>query len=263
MSGERKRANKKKKVVSEPEDEYVVEAIMDKRMEDGQPKYLVKWKDWPHSSNTWEPVSNLTGCPELLKEFERTFKVKGSDGPPPKKKEKKNAVVKEEPNGDSSVYDSDVEEATESKSNSIDVDVLEECPADREAEELLGVVPINNIMTYLVKWKPKKAGAVGEADMNLVKGDIFKERYPNVVIEFYEKHIIWSRDERLKTDVTRDGLLEADKVKIKKQLQSTEQSGSTLSKVKNPFSDTSSVESDHGSGSEAALDMEVDSTLPI
>jgi len=144
------------------------------------------------------------------------------------------------------------------------VDVLEECPPDREAEELLGVVPINNIMTYLVKWKPKKAGAAGEADMNLVKGDIFKERYPNVVIEFYEKHIIWSRDERLKTDVTRDGLLEADKMKIKMQLKSTEQTSSgTLSKVKNQFSDTSSVESDHGSGSEAALDMEVDATLPI
>lgn len=29
--------------------------------------YLVKWKGWPGSTNTWEPLQNL--CPLLLQQF--------------------------------------------------------------------------------------------------------------------------------------------------------------------------------------------------
>ena len=32
-------------------------------------KYLVKWKNWDDSNNTWEPTQNLMGCGEKLKEF--------------------------------------------------------------------------------------------------------------------------------------------------------------------------------------------------
>ncbi|GIX61671.1 ATPase, AFG1 family protein [Babesia caballi] len=45
------------------EDEYEVEDILDFRMFKKQPKYLVKWKGFTDSDNTWEPEANLTNLP--------------------------------------------------------------------------------------------------------------------------------------------------------------------------------------------------------
>jgi len=48
MSGDHKKKSKSsKKKASETEEEYVVEGILKKRMENGEPQYFVKWKDWP------------------------------------------------------------------------------------------------------------------------------------------------------------------------------------------------------------------------
>jgi len=259
--------HKKKKVVSDAEDTavYVVEDIRDKKVEKGKTLYFVKWKDWPEDTNTWEPVSNLDGCPELLEEFERAFKARNGEVPPPKKKKaKKSLKMKQETNGgDSSVYDSDAEKDSELKTNSIDVDVLEECPPDREPDELLGVVPISGIMTYLVRWKPKRAGAAaGEQDMNLVKGDVFKDKYPNIIIAFYEAHIIWSKDDRLKNEVVTAGLLDVDKLKARKQREasvSSSQSKQRREDVDRLLGDSSGEESERGS--DDAADMEVDPTV--
>ena len=42
------------------EEEYEVEQICKKRtMENGVVQYLVKWKGWDHTDNTWEPTDNL------------------------------------------------------------------------------------------------------------------------------------------------------------------------------------------------------------
>ncbi|XP_018111224.1 histone-lysine N-methyltransferase SUV39H2 isoform X2 [Xenopus laevis] len=47
---------------------YEVEYLCDYRIEKGVEKFLVKWKGWPESSNSWEPTRNLK-CPTLLKQF--------------------------------------------------------------------------------------------------------------------------------------------------------------------------------------------------
>jgi len=42
------------------------------RPQDGVTKeYLVKWKGYPHSENTWEPRENLVDCPDVLQAFRR------------------------------------------------------------------------------------------------------------------------------------------------------------------------------------------------
>lgn len=51
------------------ENNYVVEAIVDKRLYNGEVQYLLKWKGFPPEDNTWEPSANLN-CPSLLEEFE-------------------------------------------------------------------------------------------------------------------------------------------------------------------------------------------------
>ena len=52
---------------TEEEDEFEVERILEQR---GQ-RYLVKWKGYPHSENTWEPKNNLRNCQKLLQQFQQ------------------------------------------------------------------------------------------------------------------------------------------------------------------------------------------------
>jgi len=53
-----------------PNAEYEVETILDCKYVSNKVKYLIKWKDYPQSENTWEPKQNLN-CHETLKEFHR------------------------------------------------------------------------------------------------------------------------------------------------------------------------------------------------
>jgi len=45
--GSKKKKGKRTKKSPTPEDVYVVESIWDKKMENGEAKYFIKWKDWP------------------------------------------------------------------------------------------------------------------------------------------------------------------------------------------------------------------------
>jgi len=61
----------RKRVAKEPSYEtYEVEAIRSKKKIRDVWHYLIKWKDYAESENTWEPVKNLQGMP-LAKDFER------------------------------------------------------------------------------------------------------------------------------------------------------------------------------------------------
>eukprot|EP00475_Leptophrys_vorax_P034676 TRINITY_DN5627_c0_g1_i1.p1 TRINITY_DN5627_c0_g1~~TRINITY_DN5627_c0_g1_i1.p1 ORF type:complete len:317 (+),score=95.72 TRINITY_DN5627_c0_g1_i1:39-953(+) len=73
-----KKGKGRPKAVKEPE-EWVVEAIRDVKVEDGVKFYLVKWENWPEETNTWEPVSNLDGCMNLVNRFEEERKQEEKD----------------------------------------------------------------------------------------------------------------------------------------------------------------------------------------
>merc|ERR1712173_471077 len=66
-----KRKKKKGKKKKKAEAEYEVENVVSKRETDeGKVEYLVKWKGWNASDNTWEPIENLESSQELIDEFE-------------------------------------------------------------------------------------------------------------------------------------------------------------------------------------------------
>jgi hypothetical protein len=56
-------------------DEYEVEAILAHRKIGRQMQYLVKWKGYDPSNNTWEPERNLTNMEELLEEYKKRKKL--------------------------------------------------------------------------------------------------------------------------------------------------------------------------------------------
>ena len=49
--------------------EYEVDTIVDSCIYKGQLQYLVHWKGYDKSEQTWEPASNLTNSPEIVEQF--------------------------------------------------------------------------------------------------------------------------------------------------------------------------------------------------
>jgi transposase InsO family protein len=54
-------------------EEYEVEQVLDMQMVNNQPFYLIKWKGYDTSENTWEPINNLTNCQQLLQNYHQQW----------------------------------------------------------------------------------------------------------------------------------------------------------------------------------------------
>ncbi|KAL4561512.1 hypothetical protein LXL04_033679 [Taraxacum kok-saghyz] len=67
---------------------YEIEAVRRKRKRKGETQYLVKWRDWPESSNTWEPVKNLKSCVDFIEAFEERWRSRSN-----RKRKRKNSAV--------------------------------------------------------------------------------------------------------------------------------------------------------------------------
>ncbi len=62
--------------VDDESEEFEVEKILQKRIFKNKVEYLVKWKGYDVYDSTWEPLSNLTNCQSLLKQFEKASSSK-------------------------------------------------------------------------------------------------------------------------------------------------------------------------------------------
>ncbi|CAG9336224.1 unnamed protein product [Blepharisma stoltei] len=56
-------------------EEYEVEAILDKKITRKSIFYLVKWKNFDDSYNSWEPIENLSNCKDLYEEYDISHKT--------------------------------------------------------------------------------------------------------------------------------------------------------------------------------------------
>lgn len=67
----RKMSKNRKRQALETDEEYVVEKILDHRVNPDSlnSEFLVKWKDYPASENTWEPVENVFHLIVLIREY--------------------------------------------------------------------------------------------------------------------------------------------------------------------------------------------------
>jgi hypothetical protein len=55
--------------------EYEVERIIDKKIKHGKPYYMIKWKGYPSSDNSWEPLRHLEHCDDLVQAFESSSSI--------------------------------------------------------------------------------------------------------------------------------------------------------------------------------------------
>ncbi|KAI5079016.1 hypothetical protein GOP47_0006687 [Adiantum capillus-veneris] len=71
---------------------YEVESVCKKRVRKGQVQYLIKWRGWPESANTWEPFDNVKACADIIEEFEQSSAAKPGKRGRSKKKSGTNSL---------------------------------------------------------------------------------------------------------------------------------------------------------------------------
>jgi len=162
------------------EEEFVVEKILEKRIVHGKTEYLLKWKGYGEDDNTWEPVENL-GCPELIAEFERVWKLKEDQKVASKTAKKRGA--------EAAVIEK--EERKENKNKKSKTVAKEPARAEQtgfdrglQADKIIGATDSSGELMFLMKWKD-----TDEAD--LVPARQANVKCPQVVISFYEERLTW------------------------------------------------------------------------
>ena len=148
-------------------DEYIVERVTDKRINaSGKVEYYMKWKGWDEKDNTWEPIENLTNCLHLVEEFEKS------------RKQSQMATNQQisSPGNDQIV----------NKLKNVQFKVPEVHGFERGLlpEKILGATN-NGELTFLMKWE-------GQDEMELVPLSIARQHCPQLVIQFFERHITWN-----------------------------------------------------------------------
>lgn len=116
-------------------EEYLVEKIERKRIVNGCTQYYLKWKGYPRSENTWEPVEHLY-CYELIAEFEKSEKRL--------RRTRHSAITNEE-----------------NKETGFDRGL--------QAEKILGATDTSGSLMFLVSWKNSKRTELVPAKVANVK----------------------------------------------------------------------------------------------
>lgn len=188
------KAKKDEEIVAEPadveeeeeeEEEYTVEKVVDSRMKGGRKEYLLKWKGYPDSENTWEPEANLD-CPDLIAEFEE------------KKKKKDQEKKRKTPNGTD-------DGAAKKKKKVSEVKTTEEDNKPRGfdrgllPERIIGATDSSGELMFLMKWKDSD-----EAD--LVPARQANVKCPQIVIAFYEERLTWHTHNDNEEDESKEDL---------------------------------------------------------
>jgi hypothetical protein len=172
------------------DNEYYVEKVLDKKIENGEVLYLIKWDGWPIENSTWEPLENLDNIKNLIEKYENEkADTKKRLGRPPKTlKDRsvssgiKNSQKKEE----GKVYKKQLEEPCQDE-KSLTVNVITDL-GDLIPEQVLSVKrdQEQNILCY-VNFKERSDGTT--QDNSYIPSYILKEKYPKILISYYESKI--------------------------------------------------------------------------
>lgn len=164
---------------SEGEEEFIVETILDKRTRGGKTEYYLKWKGYTSDDNTWEPEDNLD-CPELIAEFEENWKKK-------KEQQKKSESVKKHKPAEVTEEKKQKKKKTESDRNDSRAEELKPSGFERglKPERIIGATDTSGELMFLMKW-------MGTDEADLVRSSDARQKCPQLIIEFYEKHLTWN-----------------------------------------------------------------------
>ncbi|KAJ3182120.1 hypothetical protein HDU85_003162 [Gaertneriomyces sp. JEL0708] len=186
------------------EETYEVERILSHKVKNGVELYLVKWKGWGDEDNTWEPVENLEGAEDALREFWKRNKRVHGGGKVVKKAGKREAHgTHEEARSKRARVDNgagDAEEAGSTDDRGASEDLVLETDAYTQHDELpesklalsswddlvervdtLDRESSTNGIIVFLTWKDGTKSVHPNTECNA--------RCPQAMIQFYEKNV--------------------------------------------------------------------------
>lgn len=126
---------------------FDVEYIVDHKYERGKTFFLIKWKGWKESQNTWEPQSSLS-CPAILKKYLESSKIATKlQG---KYTESEDDVMEQSFSSNGKLKKTQAAAAEVDPESEDDSDEQEE---DYEVEDIVNHKTVNGKRSYQVKWK--------------------------------------------------------------------------------------------------------------
>lgn len=182
---------------------YVIEKILKKRLRDGkvsekngarkQPKvtdfcfqteYLLKWKDYDDSDNTWEPEENLIDI-KMVKAFEKTLQQNKTPTEPETGRKASNYHLR------LNSYPLIIVAATSPSTSSAEASGTPDFNTSNVAfgfsrglipEKIVGATNVSGNLMFLIKW-------TNEEEADLVSSEVANKECPQLVIKFYEARL--------------------------------------------------------------------------
>ena len=176
---------------------YIVEKILDRRELNGKLEYKIKWKGYPLSQCTWEPVENLENVHQLMEEYDRLHPFKNGEEKSKKikksenDKEKKKIEEKKEENIVINENEKEKNKKGEENNGEINNDkvlIYENENTYKVDETLKNVVTIKNNdgqFNAIVN----KIGKNGQIIQITIPTSELRKINPWILIEFYESKI--------------------------------------------------------------------------
>lgn len=190
------------------EEEYTVEKVVSKRIEKGKTEYLLKWKGYDDSENTWEPEENLD-CPDLISAYENRIKST-KENQKQKRRTETDLTSSKKVKKDNTSFPSTTP-LNESTNGAETVEENSQRGFDRnlEPEKIIGATDSSGELMFLMKWKNSD-----EADLVLAK--TANLRCPQVVIQFYEERLTWhtGNEEKEESNKNEAGKIERSTSKV-------------------------------------------------
>eukprot|EP01017_Pseudomicrothorax_dubius_P023969 TRINITY_DN2551_c0_g1_i3.p1 TRINITY_DN2551_c0_g1~~TRINITY_DN2551_c0_g1_i3.p1 ORF type:complete len:174 (-),score=32.98 TRINITY_DN2551_c0_g1_i3:163-684(-) len=160
---------------------YEVEAILGQRQRKGGSQYLIKWKGFDESYNSWEPAEHLS--PDLISSFQNG----SSSSKPLQRRSISKLTTKQRPvaKPPSAGY----------KKASLVVDLRQQSNGnfgDGDTPVRLGQCQVRTgggaqDIEIEVFWRPRKDGYVPTP--TFVNRKVLRERCPGLLLDFYEMHM--------------------------------------------------------------------------
>lgn len=172
-------------------EEYIVEKIVGKRKNiNGKVEYLLKWKGYPSSDNSWEPEEHLN-CPELIFAYEKTI-----DGPRQFKKRSKNSRIQNKTSRKLSSSSDTITDKSKSANRKMEVEqivslktnntfiVCEPVKRNLKIERIVGVNKRNGNLYVRIKY-------IGKDDIDWIPSKNVHVLCPQLLINYYESRVVW------------------------------------------------------------------------
>ena len=156
--------------VKKEKEVFIVEEIIDSRIQRGRKEYLLKLEGYPDSDNTWEPADEC-GCHALIKAYEIKAMEKKEDEI--KAMEKKEDAMKRKKDDGARKGNKIVEDNNQT---------LQEFGAGLRPERIIGANNSGGELMFLMKWKDSD-------EMYPVPARLANIRCPQIVIAFYQERI--------------------------------------------------------------------------